>query len=176
MWKAAAPPNPFPMIVPGATSSGPATLTVTLKGATDTAAANDHHAIGLAQRHGDRRHWSGTAPRRIRSKFHFDPSLLNEGANTISVSGALDMGAPYSLFYVESFDLSYQRQYKAVNNTLLCRGDGNPVITVTGFTDPQVVVLDVSKPDRPKQSERRRPRCQRPRHLCPALRGATTTW
>jgi hypothetical protein len=61
------------------------------------------------------------------------------------------MGAPYSIFYLESFDLSYQREYKAVDNALLCRGDGNPVITVTGITEPQVVILDVSKPERPRQ-------------------------
>lgn len=140
----------FPVIVPGAMSSGPATLTVNLKGATDTAAANDHHAtVSLNGTEIGSTFWDGTKGRTF--EISFNSSLLNEGANTISVSGALDMGAPYSTFYVESFDLSYQRQYKAYGNTLICRGDGNAAITVAGFTSPQVIILDVSKPDRPKQ-------------------------
>jgi hypothetical protein len=52
---------------------------------------------------------------------------------------------------VESFDLSYQRQYQAYGNTLICRGDGHAAVTVGGFTDPQVIILDVSKPTRLKQ-------------------------
>jgi hypothetical protein len=140
----------FPVIVPGATSSGPASLVVTLKGATDTTASNDHHAkISLNGTEIGDTWWNGTKAQKF--TVSFNSSLLKDGANTISISGALDMGAPYSLFYLESFDLSYQRQYKAYGNTLLCRGDGNSVITVAGFTEPQVVVLDVSKPERTKQ-------------------------
>ena len=139
----------FPVIIPGATATGPATLIVTLKGATDTAATNDHHAIVLLNGNeiGDT-WWDGTKEQKL--EISFNSSLLKEGANTISVRGALDMGAPYSLFYLNSFDLSYQRQYKAYGNTLICRGDGNAVVTVTGFTETQVIILDLSKPERPK--------------------------
>ncbi len=140
----------FPVDVPGVSASGTATLTVTLQGATDTSADYDHHAIvSLNGREIGGDFWDGMDAHTF--EISFAPSLLNVGGNTISVSGALDMGAPYSIFYVESFDLSYRREYKALNNVLLCRGDGNPVISVTGFTDPQVVILDVSGPDRPKQ-------------------------
>ena len=140
----------FPVHVPGVAASGTATLTVTLQGETDTAAANDHHAIvSLNGRQIGDATWDGARDHVFQATF--SQSLLNEGANTLTVSAALDMGAPYSIFYVESFDLSYQREYKAVSNALLCRGDGNPVISVSGFTEMDVVVLDVSKPDRPKQ-------------------------
>jgi hypothetical protein len=140
----------FPVTVPGATSAGPATLVVKLQGATDTEAANDHHAIvSLNGTEIGNTIWDGTEAHKI--EIPINSSLLIDGTNTISISGALDLRAPYSLFYVESFDLTYQRRYKAENNTLLCRGDGNAVVTVTGFTDPQVVVLDVSNPEQPKQ-------------------------
>ena len=140
----------FPVIVPGATASGLATLTVILKGATDTAAAIDHHArVALNGREIGSTWWDGANEQTL--TISFNASLLNNGANTISLSGALDMGAPYSLFYLDSFDLSYQRQYKAVNNTLLCRGDSNSVITVSGLTDLRVAVFDVSQPEQPRQ-------------------------
>ncbi len=110
----------FPVVVPGATSSGPAILTVNLKGATDTATDNDHHAvIFLNGTEIGGTTWNGTEGHRF--EISLNSSLLHEGANTISVSGSLDTGAPYSLFYVESFDLSYQRQYQAYDNSLICR-------------------------------------------------------
>ena len=140
----------FPVHVPGVAASGTAILTVTLQGETDTAAANDHHAIvSLNGRQIGDAIWDGAKDHTFQATF--SQSLLNEGANSLTVSGALDMGAPYSVFYVESFDLSYQRLYKAENNALLCRGDGNAVISASGFTEADIVVLDVSKPDQPKQ-------------------------
>jgi hypothetical protein len=140
----------FPVTVPGALSSGTATLVVKLKGATDTETVDDHRArISLNGTEIGGAIWDGTEG--ITKEISFDSSLLIDGANTISIRGTLNSGAPYSLFYVESFDLSYQRRYKAVDNTLLCRGDGNAVVTVTGFTDPQVAVFDVSDPAQPKQ-------------------------
>lgn len=140
----------FPVVIPGAVSTGPATLVVKLKGATDTEATSDHNArILLNGTEIGRTYWDAMEGRAV--EISFDSSLLIDGPNTISVQGLLTSGVPYSLFYVESFDVSYQRRYKAVNNTLLCRGDGNAVVTVTGFTDPQVAVFDVSDPAQPKQ-------------------------
>ena len=141
--------KPFPIAVPGV-ASGKATLKASLQGATDTAAENDHHAIiSLNGRQVGEAVWAGTRAHEL--EVEFAASLLRDGANTIEVSGALDSGAPYSTFYVESFDLSYQRCYKAVENRLICRRDGNSAITVSGIMEPQAVVLDVSNPIRPKQ-------------------------
>ena len=139
----------FAIEVPGGALSGQATLNVALQGATDTAVENDHHAvISLNGSRIGETVWDGTAAHEF--AVEFDASLLHEGANTISVGGDLDTGAPYSTFYVESFDLSYRRYYQAAGNSLICRGDGNSVITVSGITEAQAVVLDVSNPPRPK--------------------------
>jgi hypothetical protein len=83
-------------------------------------------------------------------ELSFDQSLLNEGDNTVRVTGLLDTGAPYSVFFVDSFDLNYHRDYNADNNRLFARGDGNNVITIGGFTDPDIFVFDVSSPKKPK--------------------------
>ncbi|MBN2346832.1 MAG: S8 family serine peptidase [Candidatus Aminicenantes bacterium] len=140
----------FAIEVPAPAGTGTATLTVHLHGATDTAADEDHHAIvSLNGTKIGEATWDGTASHVF--EMSFSPSLLREGANTLKVSGALDMGAPHSVFYVESFDLGYQRHYRALANVLICRGDYNRVVTIGGFTEPDVVALDVSDAARPKR-------------------------
>ncbi len=140
----------FPVMAPGVAASGTATLTVTLQGETDTVADNDHHAIvSLNGSEIGGSYWNGAEDHTF--QVSFSQSLLSEGANTLAVRGALDMGAPYSIFYVESFDLAYQREYEAEGNVLQCNSDANSVITVTGFFELDVLALDVSTPERPKQ-------------------------
>jgi hypothetical protein len=57
---------------------------------------------------------------------------------------------PYSIFYVDSFDLAYERYYQAVDNRLFVRGDDNRVITVGGFTNSDIHVFELSDPYKPK--------------------------
>ena len=66
------------------------------------------------------------------------------------MTGLLDSGALYSVFYVDFFDLTYERTYQAVDNRLLCRGDGNKVVRVEGFTGPDIYVFDVTNAKRPR--------------------------
>jgi len=132
-----------------ATSSESARLAVHLKGGTKTSANPDHHVvISLNGTTIGEDWWDGTEAHTL--TLSFSQSLLNEGDNTVIVTGLLDTGAPYSIFYAESFDLSYQRYYKAVNNRLFARGDGNLVVTIEGFTDPSIFVFDVSNTSMPK--------------------------
>jgi hypothetical protein len=135
---------------PGAAASGTASITVRLQGATDTTADPDHHVkvslngtpIGEAQ-------WEGKNIHTF--NISFDQSLLVDGQNTITITGILNNGVPYSIFYVNSFDLDYHRHYRAENNQIFCRGDGNPVITIEGFSDSNIMVFDVTDPVKPKQ-------------------------
>ncbi|MBM4031952.1 MAG: hypothetical protein FJ291_09220 [Planctomycetes bacterium] len=129
----------------GAASAGLATLKVRLKGATDTKGAPDHHArVALNGTMVGEGRWDGTEARTL--EFAFRQGLLLEGANTVSVEAALPPGTPYSVFYVDSFDLTYQRHYVAVGDSLLLRADQNPVVTVTGFNSPAISVFDVTDP------------------------------
>ncbi len=143
------PGKEFKFSTPGAAASGTASLTIHLKGATDTTANPDHQvkvklngtAIGEGR-------WNGTKSRSF--KMSFSQSLLEDGENTVEVSGTLANGVPYSIFYLDSFDLEYRRYYRAVNNRLFCRGNGNAAITVEGFTDTDIMVFDVTDPLKPK--------------------------
>jgi hypothetical protein len=66
------------------------------------------------------------------------------------VRGVLDPGVPYSLFLVDSFDLTYERLYRAVNNALLCRGDDNPTVTISGFSGSDILLFDITNSVNPK--------------------------
>ena len=131
-------------------------LTVHLKGYTDTTANPDHHVSvtlnneELTTLNGKevKRDWNGTDEPPL--TFDFKQELLNEVENTVTVTGLLKDGVDYSIFYVDSFDLTYQRHYHAVNNRLIIRGDGNPVVTVDGFTGDEILVFDVSEANMPK--------------------------
>lgn len=129
-----------------------AKLTVAFQGATSSGVAGEHHAelalngtpIGAVQ-------WQGIARQTVTVKL--PSSLLREGENTLQVTGVLDSGAPYSIFYLDSFDLTYLRRYASAGGAFFCRGDGNPSVTVTGFPTPDLEVFELGDPLRPKRLE-----------------------
>jgi len=140
----------FYFYAPARAASGTASLFVRLLGATDTTADPDHHVkVSLNGTSIGEAWWDGKNTHTF--NISFDQSLLVNGQNTITIAGILDNGVPYSIFYVNSFDLDYHRRYQAENNRLICRGDGNPVITIEGFTNTNIMVFDVTDPLRPKQ-------------------------
>ena len=139
-------PRVFSVPAADAAETGTATLTVLLKGATDTAAEPDHHAvIALNGRRIGEARWDGMGSCTV--ALTFAQELLVEGANAVTVEGVLDAGVPYSFIYVDSMDLTYQRRYRAVGDSLLCRGDDNLVVTIDGFTQATIFVLEVTDPD-----------------------------
>lgn len=140
----------FPVQAPDLSSTGStARLRVTLHGATATNVVDEHHAIVRVNgtEVGETR-WSGLAE----SSFEVDlaPSLLVAGENAVEVEAVLDSGVPYSIFYVDGFDLTYPRTYRAAGDALALRGDGNAGVTVAGFADGRIAVLDVTDPKSPR--------------------------
>jgi hypothetical protein len=122
-----------------------ATLTVHLHGATNT----DHHAVvNINGTTIGESSWFGTKAHTF--KVSLNQSLILEGENQVKITGLLDAGAPYSIFYFDSIDLGYHRLYKAVNDKLFLRGDSNPVVTVSGYTSPVVAVFNITSPKAPK--------------------------
>ncbi len=139
----------FNFYAPGAADWGTANLAVNLKGASNTAAALDHHVkVRLNGTYIGEDQWDGIDAHQC--SLSFDQSLLNDGINTIEVTGLLDSGVSHSIFYVDSFELTFHRHYRAVDDRLLCRAGGNPVITIEGFSNPDIFVFDVTKPREPK--------------------------
>jgi hypothetical protein len=133
----------------GTASSGSASLLLRFKGGTDTGANPDHHAlIRVNGTQIGEIHWNGTTAHD--HTINFDQGLLNDGSNTIEITAILDGGVPYSVFYLDSFQLSYQRHYLAVENSLFASAEGHSVLTIGGFSEPGIMVFEVTNPIAPK--------------------------
>jgi Peptidase family C25 len=140
----------FPVPTPGVIRSGTATMSVTLQGATDLAPGNDHHAhllvngteVGSAV-------WDGIRPRTLSASFNAN-LLAADGNNSVTVRGTLDPGVPYSVFWVNGFDVDYPRGYQASDNQLRLRSGGNAMLKVGGFGSSAIAVLDITDPRRPQ--------------------------
>ncbi|MDH3404116.1 MAG: C25 family cysteine peptidase, partial [Acidobacteriota bacterium] len=136
----------FDVAVPDA-AAGAASMTVRFAGATDGVALRDHHAIvrvngtevGTAA-------WGGIEF--FESTFAFDGALLTP-LTSVEIEGVLAEGSTASIFFVDGFDVDYPRFYRALDDRLLVRGDGNPIVTVEGFTSPDVAVFDLTDPEAP---------------------------
>jgi len=132
----------------GAARTGSGSLTIRLKGGTETAANPDHHAsfslngsvIGDVS-------WDGTDE--MEASVTFDASLLVDGENSLAIDGLTDTEAPYSLFYVDSFDVHYTSRYRAQGNRAEVPASGHPSIRITGFTQPGIAVFDITAPNQP---------------------------
>jgi Peptidase family C25 len=132
-------------------SSSPHTagITVRLYGISSTGVSPEHHAVislnGVTVAEG---RWTGINPYSVVANI--DQSLIKEGDNVLEVKAVLDANVPYSLFMIDSFDVTYARRYEAVNDTLRFTADGSPTISVGGFTVPDISVFDISDPLNPK--------------------------
>ncbi len=132
----------------GAARVDPVSITIRLKGGTDTIADPDHHAtfslngvpIGEA-------FWDGIEPHE--TTVDLDGALLVDGENTLTVDGLTDTDAPYSLFYLQSFDVRYTSTYRAHGNELEFPVSGARAVLVSGFTRPDIMLFDVTAPARP---------------------------
>lgn len=129
-------------------TSSAAALTVRLHGLTNTGATNDHHVIiSLNGEVIGEDQWKGAEERVV--NLSFSQELLYSGTNSIEVKGLLDTGAPYSIFFVDSFELTYQRLLEAHDDSLIFRAEGALPLTVYGFTKPDLFVFDITDPGKP---------------------------
>jgi hypothetical protein len=132
-------------------ATGTAELSVRLRGGADAPTSDPDHHLTVAvngTRVGEIT-WDGTDE--AVASFAFDAALLRDGENLVELGALLDPGVEYSFFQLDSFDLAYPRRYLAANGSLVLRGDGNQVVTVAGFTAPDITVLDITDPLKPKR-------------------------
>ena len=85
--------------------------------------------------------WIGAVPAVF--TFNFPASLLNVGNNTIQFTA---LGTPLTQWWLDGFVLQFPRPYQAVAGALQCSANSNAVVTLTGFNNNLITVLDVSQP------------------------------
>lgn len=142
----------FDLEAPGVDTAGAAELSVDLYGATTTGLAGEHQVevrlngtlLGEVQ-------WEGLAP--ARATFAIPQGTLLPAGNQVELTARIGGGAPYSFVYLEGFDLAWRRALRTAGEALTFAPDGLPGVTVAGFTDSTVRLLDVSDPRRPRWIE-----------------------
>ena len=92
--------------------------------------------------------WTGITAQQ--GQFAIPPGTLLESGNQVEVTALTGDGAPYSIVYVDSFDLSYPRAFRAAADALAFTAGGNSQATVTGFSSPSVRLIDVQDPLHPR--------------------------
>lgn len=126
-----------------------ATLNVHLQGFTATEASLEHHVVlRLNGVYVGESRWDGAQAHDV--VVGIEPGLLHEGANTLAVEGVLDAGVPYSVFFIDSFDIVYSRRAVAAGNSLLVQSDQSAPLTVGGFDTGELLVLDLTDPSQPR--------------------------
>ncbi len=138
----------YPFRAEAASGAGTASVTLRMQGGSDTAAKPDHRAIVRVngQQLGEMT-WDGLEP--AVATFSFDASLLAAGDNRLEIEPYAASGAPYSVVYIDSFDVAYPSQYRATGNQLECSSGDNAEILISGFTRGDVMVFDVTDPLHP---------------------------
>jgi hypothetical protein len=142
----------FTLDAPGVSAAGAAELAVDLHGATTTGTTGEHLVevrlngtlLGEAQ-------WEGIAPHRV--VLDVPPGTLLPAGNQVELTARTGGGAAYSFTYLEGFDLAWRRSFLAAGESLTFVPDGLAGVTVPGFAEPAVRLLDVSDPRRPRWIE-----------------------
>jgi len=74
---------------------------------------------------------------------------LNDGANTLEIKAPANSGIISEIFYLDSFDVTYRRYFRAEADRLVSRAEGRETLTEEGFTRNDLTVFDVSNPEKP---------------------------
>ena len=136
--------DPTIPVKPNRTGGSPeAELTAWLWGATTTGATNEHQVtLRMNGQVVATEIWSGVGRRTIRAPLN--AAWLRNGSNTVSVSTVKSVGVPYSIVYVDKFDLRYPRRFRARDGRLTFPADGNSAATITGLTVPDLVGIGLA--------------------------------
>jgi hypothetical protein len=83
-------------------------------------------------------------------RVSFPQYLLNEGDNQLTITGELPEGEALNLIYLDSFELTYRSYFQASEDSLRFQPGYKPVVTVGGFSEDRILVLDTTRPARPR--------------------------
>ncbi|MCI5123219.1 MAG: hypothetical protein D3925_01765 [Candidatus Electrothrix sp. AR5] len=135
--------------LPHLTGEGTATVTIDLVGVVDSNSGQaspykvtvllNGNSIGTAAE------WSEKGDYRFSAEVAAE--LLKEGANEVSIVSHLNSGVSYSLIFLDSIDVEYQRRYEAVNGELLLKNADYDRVTITGFSSSNVLAMDITDPN-----------------------------
>lgn len=138
---------PFTLNTPLLSATNPVTVKVTQQGRTTADPYPDHHTAVLlnGQPLGDF-YWHADGV--VSQTFNVAANLLVDGENKLTVQSVGDTGAKIDVVYLNSVDLSFERQLSAAQLplTFTVQGDGKRHIVVSQMTNPDFRLFDITDP------------------------------
>lgn len=139
----------FPVTLPGATGAVDGELRVRLRGAVTYGLPVEHEvevrfngeSLGMASFSGTGEHLATLA---------LPAKLVAGGAGEIELVSRSLPGVPYSAQFIDGFEVAYDRRHQAVADRLEFDSTPGQSITVAGFSEPGIALLDISDPTRPR--------------------------
>jgi len=122
-----------------ANSSLPATVDVTLQGGTDQQA----HSVSVALNGTSIGEMDFNNQANVTNTFPVDINLLHDGTNTVTLTALL---GDNDVSVVQSIALHYPHLYAADSNWLRATAAGGSTLHISGFSNPQVHVFDITNP------------------------------
>jgi hypothetical protein len=121
-----------------------AQLTVRVQGATAT-----NHTLTCALNGTTNAAWLGAWSGKVPAAFTFEvpTALLRAGSNTFRFTA---LGTFSTQWWLDGWRLEYPRPLTAVGGRLLCGANSNAVLTLTGFTNAVLTLLEVTDPLTPR--------------------------
>jgi hypothetical protein len=92
--------------------------------------------------------WTGITAQA--AAFAVPPGTLLASGNQVTLAAHTGSGAPYSILYLNGFDLAYPRRFTAAGDALAFPAKGTSQVTVGGFSSAAVRLLAVSDPLHPR--------------------------
>ncbi len=139
----------FTVAAPAATGTSSSHLIVNLQGSFIGEISPNHVAevrlnnilLGGSQT------WNGHDAHRL--ALDIPEALLADGDNTIKITALLIDGLDFDEYYLDSFELQYDRSYRALDDRLVASSHGQPEVFVSGFSSSDISVFDLSDPLHP---------------------------
>lgn len=85
--------------------------------------------------------WTGSVATNF--TFVFPSDLLADGANSVTLTA---VGTNYDQWFISGFELQYPGLYLAPGGSLVGTANSNAVVTLGGFNNSNITVLDVTQP------------------------------
>ncbi|WP_446011511.1 SdrD B-like domain-containing protein [Candidatus Electrothrix sp.] len=98
------------------------------------------HEIGTTE-------WSEKGAHSFQSEI--PANWLYEDGNEVQIVSQLNRGVNYSLIYLDSIEVDYQRSYEVVDSKLSFSAADYDSVTIRGFKSSNVLALDITEPTNP---------------------------
>jgi hypothetical protein len=125
-------------------ASSEALLEISLQGVTDIPDSSQDHTVAVSINGNALNPIVFDGQELMKQQFQIPHSWLAEGQNTVTLTA---QGGAQDVSLVESIRITYSHTYNADADSLICTAPGKNEIKIGGFTQSQIRIFDITKPN-----------------------------